>query len=203
VSTGTLAPPAILTLADLDRIGFQGLFAEKNPLELEVGMGRGDFLLSHAAAKPSCNFIGVERKLVIARRAGNKLAAAKLGNVRILQVEISHFLEACVPPGALRAVHIYFPDPWPKKRHAKRRFFTPANMELLRRALAPGALVHVRTDHRDYFAEMSLVLGRCPFLEPVPVPDELLCHQTAFERRFLKHGMPIHRASYRVGKSVD
>jgi len=166
-------------------------------------MGRADFLLTYAPANPDCNLVGVERQLVIARRAANKLAAAKVANVRILQVEISHLLEVRVPASSLRAVHIYFPDPWPKKRHAKRRFFSPRNIALLERALQPGGLLHLRTDHEPYFGQAMELMPQFPQFDPIDIPAELLAHQTGYERKFIRHGLPICRVSYRLTKSVD
>ena len=198
-----LAPPAILGIADVQELGFSGLFADSRPVELEVGMGRADFLLTYAPANPGCNLVGVERQLVIARRAANKLAAAKIANVRVLQVEISHLLEVRVPPSSLRAVHIYFPDPWPKKRHAKRRFFSRPNMALLQRALQPEGFLHFRTDHEPYYEQVAELMPQFPQFVAVAVPAELLVHQTGYERKFTRHGLPIYRASYRLAKSVD
>ncbi len=188
----------MLGIPDLEGVDLQALFPSRQPMELEVGAGRGDFLLSYGAAAPGVNLIGVERKLIVLRRAANKQKVARLQNVRFVKAEIMYLLENYFGPSTLRAVHVYFPDPWPKKRHAKRRFFQPRALEQVRRVVEPGGFFHVRTDHERYFADILALMAQTPGFTPVPVPADLLEHRTGFEKRYLSHGMPIYRASFKL-----
>lgn len=188
-----------LSYADLESFGELGrLFPKHQPLELEIGCGRGDFLLAYAARRPDANFLGVERKLVVARRAASKLARAGLENVRIVHGEIQYLVARYLPVGSFQAIHCYFPDPWPKKRHAKRRLFNPKTAEHFASLLAPKGVVHVRTDVPSYFDMMCDVFENSGQFKRVEVPQSLLECPTGFERRFVAEGKPIYRASFQL-----
>jgi tRNA (guanine-N7-)-methyltransferase len=175
-----------------------GLFPRVANVEIEVGSGRGDFLLCYGARRPDLNLIGVERNLAIMRRAVNKLRAAELPNVEFFHGEARHLFENYLPAQSVDAVHIYFPDPWPKKRHAKRRFILPENMEPVFRTIREGGFFHFRTDFEAYFVGAMEYLAAHPSLTLVPVPDELATVRTGYEDRFLSYSKPIYRASFRV-----
>lgn len=196
-----ITPLEVLGLADLEGRAPADLFPRALPIELEIGCGRGDFLLACAPPNPDTNFIGVERNLPIIRRAANKMRPWTHGNVRLVQTEIVHLLADWFPPSSLRAVHLYFPDPWPKKRHARRRFFTAANMALVARALEPGGYFHLRTDHEGYHGEMMEIMTGLPQFRETATPESLLAHRTAFETRFIRMGQPVFRRSYRLESS--
>ncbi len=185
--------PDLQELGDLAKI-----FPRQAPLELEIGCGRGDFLLAYASLHPDVNYLGVERKLVIARRAASKLARAGLSNVRIIHGEISYLVDRYLPDHSLQAIHCYFPDPWPKKRHAKRRLFKEGTPELFARLLRPAGLVHVRTDVPGYFETICELFDSSRLYVRVGVPEELLGCLTGFERRFVAEGKPIFRVSYQL-----
>lgn len=193
-----ITPLDVLGLADLDGRAPADLFPARKPLELEIGCGRGDFLMGRAPANPGTGFIGVERNLPIIRRAANKMRPWTHGNVRLVHADIVHLLADWFPPAGLSAVHLYFPDPWPKKRHVKRRFFTAANMALVERALEPGGFFHLRTDHERYFGEMMEVMAAMPQFQGIPVPEAVSVHRTAFELRFVRLGQPVFLRSYRL-----
>jgi len=186
-----------LGLADLGKpLDYTALFGRPAPVEMEVGAGRGDFLLRYAAARPDLNLLGVERKLTILRRAVNKIRHARASHIVLIHAEIRHLLEEYIPPASLDAIHIYFPDPWPKKRHAKRRVLREGMPELLVRALVPGGHLHIRTDVEPYFRSIVELMGTCHLLAAAEPPAALEEIRTAYEDRFLRHGKPIHRASY-------
>ncbi|MGC8740367.1 MAG: tRNA (guanosine(46)-N7)-methyltransferase TrmB [Candidatus Sumerlaeaceae bacterium] len=189
---------APLSYADLQELGgLTGIFSRHAPLELEVGCGRGDFLLAYASRRPGVNFIGVERKLVIARRAASKLGRAGLTNVRIIHGEIGYLVDRYLPMNSLHAIHCYFPDPWPKKRHAKRRLFREGTQELFAKLLQPGGWVHIRTDVPAYFEAICALFDSSPLFQQVEPPRDLVDCLTGFERRFVAEGKPIYRVSYR------
>ena len=188
-------------LGDLEERSPQDLFGNAHPMELEIGSGRGDFLMTCAPAIPQTNFIGVERNLPIMRRAANKMRGGGHGNVRLIKTDVLPLLTDWIPASSLDAVHVYFPDPWPKTRHAKRRIFNPTILSLIERTLKPGGFFHLRTDHPLYYEEMMGVVAQLPQWVPIEIPETLMIHKTAFERRFEGLGQPIFRRSYQLGSA--
>lgn len=188
-----------LTIADLAKpFNFQQLCGNANPVELEIGAGRGDFLVGYAEEHPDRNVVAVERKLGYLARGINKAKAKDLQNVQFLNVEVRYFLQEYCPDGSLAAVHIYFPDPWPKKRHLGRRLIQPDFIEVLARKMVPGGELHLRTDHLNYFEQMMEVMGAQTFFVSIPTPENVSRHKTGFERRFAEQGIPGNYASYRL-----
>ncbi len=196
-----IKPLSILTLGELWEQSPEDLFGNDHPMELEIGSGRGDFLMSWAPANPQTNIVGVERNLPIMRRAANKMRGGGHGNVRLVQADILPLLTDWFPAGSLSAVHVYFPDPWPKNKHAKRRIFNNLNLSLIERALKPQGFFHLRTDHPLYFEEMMGVMDGLPQWSPIEIPETLLEHKTAFELRFEGLGQPIFRRSYQLASA--
>lgn len=188
-------------LGDLEERSPQDLFGNAHPMELEIGCGRGDFLMTCAPANPQTNFIGVERNLPILRRAANKMRGRGHGNVRLIKTDVLPLLTDWIPASSLIAVHVYFPDPWPKTRHAKRRIFNPTNLSLIERVLVSKGFFHLRTDHPLYYQEMMGVMAELPQWVPIEIPEPLLAHKTAFELRFEGLGQPIFRQSYQLGSA--
>ena len=187
------------TFADLQKpFSFTDMFGNENPVELEIGAGRGDFLVGYCAEHPGINLAAVERKLAYLARGINKARNSGLENVQFLNVEVRHFLEEYCPPVSLQAVHIYFPDPWPKKRHIKRRLIQLPFIQLLAEKIIPDGSLHLRTDHVKYFEQMMEVMGAQTLFTPIPTPDAVSRHKTGFERRFTEMGIPGNYASYKL-----
>ena len=176
------------------------MFALTQPLEIELGSGDGSFLAQYAGLHCERNFIGVERLLGRLRKLDRKARRLCLENVRGVRIEAGYFLEHLLPPGSAEAVHIYFPDPWPKRRHHKHRLVNERFPLLARQALAEGGAVYLRTDNADYFARMKEVFGACAFFAEMPTPDELAATLTDFERGFLAKGVQTLRAAFRCLK---
>ncbi len=155
-----------ITVADGDRspLDLRELFGRDAPRVLEIGFGMGEATAAMAAADPDRDYLAIE---VHTPGVGNLLALVGelgLGNVRVAlgdAMELVHRL----PPGSLGAVHVFFPDPWPKARHHKRRLIQPANVALLRDRLAPGGLLHCATDWAPYAEAMAATLDADPALE--------------------------------------
>jgi tRNA (guanine-N7-)-methyltransferase len=189
-----------LGLADLGEppLELNVLFARSAPVELEIGAGRGDFALEYARAHPEVNLLAIERKLVILRRAGNKLRAAGLENLVFLHAEARYLLENYIRAESLRAVHVYFPDPWPKKRHAKRRVIQHETIRLIIRALTPGGAIYFRSDVEAYFTAAVAMLTAHERLEQVDTPADVAAVPTAYESRFVRYQKPIYRAAFRA-----
>ena len=187
----------ILKADVMQRLDFPALFSNANPVEIELGAGDGSFLIQRALAAPERNFLGVERLLGRLRKVDRKARRAQLTNVRCLRVEASYVLEWMIPAGGITALHLYFPDPWPKRRHWKRRLVNEDFARVAHVALAPQGLVLLRTDHAGYFEAMESAFGSHAGFERVPTPPELPPLLTDFEREFHARGIPTHHAAYR------
>jgi tRNA (guanine-N7-)-methyltransferase len=174
------------------------LFRKSQPLEVELGCGDASFLAEYARRHPERNFIGVERLLGRIRKLDRKGQRAGLTNLRGVQIESSYFLHCLLPPHLASALHIYFPDPWPKKRHHKNRLINESFPQLAQAALAPGGRVYLRTDDEDYFAQMIGVFGAGKEFERIETPPELVELLTDFEREFRARGIQTLRAAYRT-----
>lgn len=202
MDTATPAQPAEPTLriaADImQRLDFPALFGRTAPVEVELGAGDGSFLLAHAAAHPDRDFVGVERLLGRLRKIDRKGRRLGLSNLRALRLEAGYVLEWMIPAASLHALHVYFPDPWPKRRHWKRRLVNERFVELAARAVAPGGTFFARTDDPAYFEQMTAVFDAAPALfERVPEPDGLLALKTDFESDFNAKGIPTLHAAWR------
>lgn len=187
----------ILRADVMQRLDMGAIFGNSNPVEVELGAGDGSFLIQQAAAAPDRNFIGVERLLGRLRKVDRKARRAGLSNVRCLRLEASYVLEWMIPAGGISALHIYFPDPWPKRRHWKRRLVNELLPNVAHVALAPGGLVLLRTDHAGYFEAMESAFAAHRGFERVPTPPELPGLLTDFEREFNACGIPTNHAAYR------
>jgi tRNA (guanine-N7-)-methyltransferase len=181
----------------LDRLDWAEIFPRPQPVEVELGSGDGSFIVAYAAAHPGRNFFGVERLLGRLKKIDRKGRRGGLTNLRALRLEAAYTLEYLIPPGSVGALHIYFPDPWPKKRHRHHRLIGERFPALARRALAPGGAVYLRTDDVDYFAQMQEVFAGAEGFGAVETPAELAAVTTDFEREFNARGIPTLRAAYR------
>jgi tRNA (guanine-N7-)-methyltransferase len=173
------------------------IFPKPQPLEVELGCGDASFLVEYARRNPVKNFIGVERLLGRIQKLHRKGSRLELKNLRGVRIESAYFLQWLLPPDSISALHIYFPDPWPKKKHRKHRLINEHFPALARRALAPGGTVFLRTDDPDYFQQMNEVFGAAKDFFKIKSPIELTEIQTDFERDFNAQGIPTLRAAYR------
>ena len=173
------------------------LFGNANPVELELGAGDGSFIARHAAGHPQRNFLAIERLLGRLRKIDRKARAQGITNLRGMRIEAGYLMERMLAPGSLAAIHVYFPDPWPKRRHWKHRLIQSGFAAHARAALADGGVVYLRTDHPGYFEQMLEVFAGAAGFEPVSAPPALLAIQTDFERDFNAQGIPTRVASYR------
>src|SRR5688572_32834135 len=181
----------------VERLDLAGLFPAEQPLEVELGAGDGSFLIQWAKANPRHNFLAVERLLGRIRKIERKANRAGLTNVRLMRIEASYFLEYLLPRKSVTALHVYFPDPWPKRKHWKNRLINPQFPELCARVLVPGGMVFVRTDDADYFQQITSVFGGQRDFASAPVPPALAAILTDFEKEFHQRGVQTLAASYR------
>jgi tRNA (guanine-N7-)-methyltransferase len=174
------------------------LFQESQPLEVELGCGDASFLVEHARRNLKINFIGVERLLGRIAKLDKKGRRAELSNLRGVRIESAYFLKFLLPPHSANAMHIYFPDPWPKKRHHKNRLINERFPAIARNALAPDGRIYLRTDDDDYFQQMTEVFAADKNFQRIETPVELAEILTDFERDFNSRGIKTLRAAYQM-----
>jgi tRNA (guanine-N7-)-methyltransferase len=184
-------PDSYFECLDLSR-----LFASNRPLVIELGSGDGSFLVEYARLHPDKNFLGVERLLGRLRKIDRKGLRAGLTNLRLIRIEASYLIQYLIPAESVVALHIYFPDPWPKRKHRKHRLINPSFAGLVSKVLLPGGDIYLRTDDGDYFAQVQQVFGANEMFRPVPTPDLLAAITTDFERGFQARGIPTLRVAY-------
>ncbi|MGI5869098.1 MAG: tRNA (guanosine(46)-N7)-methyltransferase TrmB [Kiritimatiellia bacterium] len=167
------------------------------PLELEIGCGMGKFIAARAKNHPESHFLGIECEKVRIARTDVALRAAGIANAHVVCGQAMRLLEFCLPDASLAALHLYFPDPWPKKRHRKHRLFNAAFARQAHRVLRPGGTLNVATDHDDYFAQMREAMaadGRFESIEPLERAED---ETTEFEMKFRAKNHPVNAASWK------
>lgn len=177
-------------------------FDTPGPFELEIGCGKGGFLLSRARANPHLRLLGIEWANKFFKYAADRMARWGLTNVRLMRTDAKFFVMRNLPPACVDVLHLYHPDPWPKKRHHKRRLVQPDFVEAAIRVIAPGGRWLVQSDHADYFEQIERLLGARPELAAIewtqaeadPEPD---WRGTNFEIKYAREGRTIHRAAFR------
>jgi tRNA (guanine-N7-)-methyltransferase len=204
----TLAPYFLEVPEAPAPLDWQEVFGNRNPVEIEVGFGKGLFLLSASQACPGVNFLGIEVMRKYQLFTATRLAKRGLRNVQLLKADARLFLRDHVVSASVQAVHVYFPDPWWKNRHRKRRVFTQEFAIQCERNLRAGGRLHVVTDVAEYFGVMTNLVAQHTHLNRLPVPDapepaDDLDYLTNFERKFRKEGRPIYRVVYESIKRLD
>ena len=169
------------------------IFGRTAPLHVDLGCGDGAFLVELAEKHPGENFLGIEKLVGRVAKACRK--AAELENVRILNVESSYAVRYLLPEGSVETFYLLFPDPWPKRRHHRRRIVQPDFLDSIQRALEFGGTLQIATDQSDYFQEIQRVtlsnshFAKLEYIARLPL--------TKFERRFQERGAPIYRLKLR------
>ena len=180
----------------LKPIDLSGLFPEGLPLELELGSGDGSFLLNWAEANPERNYLGVERLLGRVRKIDRKGRRRGLTNIRGVRVECAYLLEYLLPAKSIDWVHVYFPDPWPKRKHWNRRLINECFPALVKKVLKPQGVVYLRTDNGEYFEQMLNVFSQATDFIPTETPARLVKFKTDFEDYFNEQGVPTNVAAF-------
>jgi tRNA (guanine-N7-)-methyltransferase len=183
-------------------IDWSAVFGNDRPVEVEIGCGKGGFLLRRARSRADVNFLGVEWAKKYCRYAADRMVRWGVPNVRLMRADAGVLVSRQLPAGSVAALHVYHPDPWPKRRHHKRRLFQPAFVDVAIRALAPGARWAIQTDHGEYFEVVRELLGGRAELEAIPFDDPEFGTveartETNFEVKYLGEGRAIYRLAYR------
>ena len=196
--TLTVDPPEVDPTQLSPPLVWAELFGNPHPVDVEIGCGKARFLATIAARSPEQNFLGVERAGKYYRKGVARVRRARLANARLMQADGLDLLDRWVAPQSIRRLHIYFPDPWPKKRHQKRRIFRPALLQLAARALPPGGEFRVATDHAEYgeiirdlfAAHTALFETRCW------APDDPERIPTSYSEKWRRAGRDLWWARY-------
>jgi tRNA (guanine-N7-)-methyltransferase len=179
-----LAPDAEIIPANyFAPLDLKSIFGRSAPIEVDLGCGDGTFLAGIAAANPGRDFLGIERLLGRVRSANRKITQRELPNARVLRVETSYAVQQMLPPDSVTVFHLMFPDPWPKRRHWRRRIVTGDFFPSVHRALARDGLFRIVTDQLDYFQEIERLADQSPQFMISSDPEPRRAPST-FEKRF-------------------
>lgn len=176
-------------------------FATPGPFELEIGSGKGGFLVSRATNNPDIRMLGIEWANKFFKYIVDRIARRELENVRVMRADASFFVMNHLPASCIDVLHLYHPDPWPKARHHKRRLMQPSFVEAAVRALKPSARWLVQSDHEEYFHEMRALLDARAELSQIPWESRESkpgpeWEGTNFEIKYVREGRPIYRAAF-------
>ena len=179
-----------------DLLSFREIFKRTAPVVVEIGSGMGETTAAVAKARPDADFIAIEVHGPGVGSLLNKISKEELSNLRVIRHDAVEVLERMIPDASLAALHLYFPDPWPKKRHHKRRLVQPGFARLAARKLAPGGVLHAATDWPDYAEHMQLVFSGEELLEK---SGQGFAQRpaTKFETRGRRLGHPIRDLYFR------
>ena len=199
-----IVEPIGLDVEKLPRpMNFAELFGNDHPVEIEIGIGKGTFITEQAKARPEVNFLGIEWARWFWRYSSDRLRRNKCENARTVRAEAMYFLTEFVPAESISVLHIYFPDPWPKKRHRKRRLVNREFVEFLMDYMVPGADFYFATDFVDYGEDVAQMLPEVTALENMFAPDQYRhdfpgYHLSKYMRKFMAEGKSIYFVHYKV-----
>ncbi|HEY6418791.1 MAG TPA: hypothetical protein VIX59_07305 [Candidatus Binataceae bacterium] len=170
------------------------IFGRRAPLEIEIGAGKGEFIIARAAQNPAHDFLAVELSSIIARLLATRCGGANLPNLRVARMDARTLVNLMLPDASIAAYHIYFPDPWPKERHVKHRLFTPYLVHSLARTLDPEGSLFVATDVADYADLIFAMLAAGGFARGSDEAPGGRC--SGFARKYLAAGKPVYSAAF-------
>ena len=180
---------------DFAPLDMRTLFGNDHPVVLEIGSGKGRFLIATATERPDLNVVGIEKSLHYYRLIRDRIAKRGLRNIRLINHDAFLVLQKMIADASLAEIHIYFPDPWPRKREQKRRIIRPEVLREIRRVLVPGGSAIYVTDHREYFEAATPLIAEFFRSETrVPGPDDP--PRTNYEAKYRAEGRPIYEVRF-------
>lgn len=198
--------PYFMTMDDIDHsyggtLNWQMFFNNDHPVEIDVGCGRGLFLFHASTTHPEINYLGIELDYKEARRGARRLQKRNLPNVRVLGGDVFYAFKKFIAPHSVDAIHVYFPDPWWKRKHRDRRVFNDQFVDLAAGLIKPAGLLHSWTDVEEYFGVISGLMDHHALFETLPPPAERpatddMDYQTSYERKKRQLGLPIYRGKW-------
>ncbi len=186
--------PLIEPASVVERLDLEKIFGRRAPLHVDLGCGDGSFLCALAERTPEKNFLGIERLLGRVNSTARK--AGKIDNVRVLRMENSYAVRYLLPPASVETFYLLFPDPWPKRRHQRRRIVSEEFLAAINAALTDSGTLHVATDQFDYFEQIKLIARATSHFTMVD-PGESDLPPTRFEKQYRGQGAPIYRVELR------
>jgi len=184
------------------RLDFRGMFGNERPVVVEIGSGKGRFLIASALERPDRNFIGIEKSLHYTRVLRERVGKRGLKNVRLINYDAFPVLQRMVCDKCISEIHIYFPDPWPRKKEQKRRIIRSEVLAEMRRVLVDGGTGVYVTDHREYFEVAAPLIVQ--FFESktrIPGPDDP--SRTNYEAKYRAEGREIYEVRFRKTNNVE
>jgi tRNA (guanine-N7-)-methyltransferase len=175
----------------------EAIFARRAPLEIEIGAGRGDFMLEYAGANPEKNFLAIELSGTVGQLLAMRCGRAELPNVRVAKMDARTLVNLMLPDQSVAAFHIYYPDPWPKERHIKHRMVTPFFVGNLARTLTQDGNVYAASDVKEWAGEIFAMLDAGGFRRIAVEPPG--AKRSAFGRKYMAQGKPVYFASFEKG----
>lgn len=183
------------------RLDFETIFGNENPVVLEIGSGKGRFLIATASERPDRNLVGIEKSLHYHRVIAARVAKRNLRNVRLINHDAFLVLQKMVADASIAEVHIYFPDPWPRPREQKRRIVRPEVLGEIRRVLVDGGEGIFVTDHKSYFeAAAPLIEAVFDAKRRIPGPED--APRTNYEAKYRAEGRPIYEVRFRKSSTA-
>ena len=189
--------PAYGLNSAMGTLDFEITFGRSAPTVLEIGFGMGDSLVTQAKLSPEKNFIGVEVHKPGVGRLLRQALDKELSNLRVYNEDSREVLRQAIPEGSLQTVQVFFPDPWPKKRHQKRRLLGLVFLDLIASKLKPGGLVHIATDWVPYADEVEMLIASRSDFKRTEIPQR---PETKFERRGRRLGHDVRDLAYRLNQ---
>ncbi len=190
-----------------ETLNFENIFGNTNPVEIEIGCGKGRFILAESKARPDVNFIAIERSLKIIRIAASRAAKADHPNLAFLNLDADMVVKLLVKPKSVLTYHVYFPDPWPKARHHKRRLFNSRLLQKMAETLLPQGKLKLKSDHAEYYNDAD---GRILASGLFKKVNKYVSHETIrdileagdeashYEVKWRKEARPIHSSEYKI-----
>ena len=171
------------------------IFGRRAPVEIEIGAGKGEFIIERAAEFPERDFVAVELSGTITHVLAVRCGRRGLDNLRVARMDARTLVNLMLPDASVSAFHIYFPDPWPKDRHAKHRLFSPFFVANLARTIRPDGILYVATDVRSYAGEIFPMLEAAGFIRALEAAPGAT--RTGFARKYVAAGKPVFSGSFR------